>query len=74
MGPLNAAIAGLGVTLGGLAAFRAATDAGAKFEKQMRFAAAVAGATRQEFEAMQGAAREMGEQTEFSATQAASEA
>jgi TP901 family phage tail tape measure protein len=71
LGPVQSAVAGLGVTLGGLLELRNIVQVGSRFEVAMETVAGVTRATAEEMDLLTETAREMGETTKFSATQAA---
>lgn len=68
-GVANKAVTGL---VGSLTAFTAASAVvGAKFDREMKFVGAIAGATGDEIQALEDRARDLGKTTMFSATEAA---
>ena len=70
MGKLAGAAAALGASIGGLLIFKAITTTGIEFQHTMETTGGVMRATAEEFEKVVAAARKMGEETEFTASQA----
>lgn len=67
---LKSTILSLGIAMAAFAAFKGITDIGSKFEYTMATVGGVMRATTEELDTLTAAAREMGEATEYSASQA----
>lgn len=70
VGKLSGAFAALGVSIGGVMLLKSVDDIGTQFEQTMAIVGGVMRATREEMEALTAAAREMGEKTDWTASQA----
>ena len=71
VGKLGAAFGGLAAAMAGLRLFKDVTKAGEEFEQSITTAGAVMRATTMELQGLNDVARQMGETTEFTASQAA---